>query len=124
MRFLVDNNLSPLVATYLNDAGHEAVHVRDYDMRAASDTIVLARADAENRVLLSADTDFGGLLAQQRAEKPSVLLIRRLAGRRATEQVSIVLDNLAAVTADLEAGAIVVLTDTAIRIRRLPVLPR
>jgi predicted nuclease of predicted toxin-antitoxin system len=99
------------------------VHVREYDMRAAPDTAVLARAASENRVLLSADTDFGGLLARERADKPSVLLIRRLAGRRAAEQVTVVLDNLDAVAADLESGAIVVLTDTVIRVRRLPVLP-
>ena len=92
-------------------------------MRAAPDTAVLARAASENRVLLSADTDFGGLLARERADKPSVLLIRRLAGRRAAEQVTVVLDNLDAVAADLESGAIVVLTDTVIRVRRLPVLP-
>ena len=73
-------------------------------------------------VLLSADTDFGGLLARQRADKPSVLLIRRLVGPRAAEQVTIVLDNLDTVAADLETGAIAVLTDTVMR--RLPVLPR
>lgn len=32
------------------------------------------------------DTDFGGLLARSRVASPSVLLIRRLAGRRAAEQ--------------------------------------
>ena len=94
MRFLVDNNLSPLVACHLNEAGHDAVHVREYDMQAAPDTAVLARARSEERVLLSADTDFGALLVRQRADGPSVLLIRRLVGRRAAEQAAIILANL------------------------------
>jgi predicted nuclease of predicted toxin-antitoxin system len=74
--------------------------------------------------VISADTDFGTLLARQAATKPSVLLVHRLVGRRVAKIGRIILANLDAVTADLEAGAVVVLTEDAIRIRRLPVLPR
>ncbi len=55
-------------------------------MQAAPDAAVLQRARVDERVLVSADTDFGGLLSRSRATGPSVLLIRRLAGRRAAEQ--------------------------------------
>jgi predicted nuclease of predicted toxin-antitoxin system len=92
-------------------------------MQAAPDPDVLERAAAEQRILLSADTDFGTLLARRRARTPSVLLIRRLSGRRAREQVAVVLANLDGVREDLEAGAVVVLTEDRIRIRRLPLLP-
>jgi len=37
MRFLVDNALSPAVAHYLRDAGHDAVHVRDLQMHTSED---------------------------------------------------------------------------------------
>ena len=37
LRFLIDNALSPLVAERLTAAGHEAAHVRDYDLQAAND---------------------------------------------------------------------------------------
>jgi hypothetical protein len=62
-------------------------------------------------------------MAQQRATSPSVLLIRRRLGRRAAEQVTVIQDNLPAVAGDLAAGAVVVLADERIRIRRLPLLP-
>ncbi|HVS28841.1 MAG TPA: DUF5615 family PIN-like protein [Solirubrobacteraceae bacterium] len=39
MRFLIDNVLSPIVADALTAAGHDAAHVRDYGLQAASDGV-------------------------------------------------------------------------------------
>ena len=91
MKLLIDNNPSPLPADALKAAGHDAVHVCDLDMQAAPDEAVLEPARAVGRVLISADTDFGGLLSRSRASSPSVILIRRLVGRRAAEQATIIL---------------------------------
>ena len=120
MKFLIDNNLSPLLAEGMKAAGHDAVHVRDLGMQAAADPTVLEHARSENRVLVSADTDFGALLARSQASSPSVLLIRRLAGRRAADQVAIILANLQPIAEDLAVGAVVVLGDEWLRVRRLP----
>ena len=120
MKFLIDNNLSPLLADALKAAGHDAVHLRDLGMQAATDYVVLEHARADERILVSADTDFGGLLAWSGASTPSVILIRRLAGRRAAEQAAIILANLDQVAEDLTAGAIVVLHEDSLRVRRLP----
>lgn len=67
MRFLIDNNLSPLLADALKAAGHDAVHLRDLGMQAATDHVVLEHTRADDRILVSADTDFGGLLARSGA---------------------------------------------------------
>ncbi len=121
MRFLVDQCLSVELAERLAAAGHDDVHVASYGLSRADDEEILARAAAEGRVLVSADTDFGGLLAARDVVVPSVVLFRRRTRRRPHEQAMILLTNLAVVEEDLDTGAIAVVDDAGIRIRRLPI---
>jgi predicted nuclease of predicted toxin-antitoxin system len=121
MRFLLDNHLSPRVTQLLRTAGHDVLHVRDLGMQSATDEVVIGLAQAEDRVLVSADTDFGTLLARSHASAPSFLLMRRASGRRAAEQAALILANCESVRNELAAGAIVVLGEETLRIRRLPI---
>jgi predicted nuclease of predicted toxin-antitoxin system len=120
MRFLLDHNISPKVADPLRAAGHDVAVVREVGMSRATDEVVIDFARRERRVLVSADTDFGTILARTRASTPSFVLIRRMAHERPSQQASMILDNLPTVADDLEAGAIVVLGDRTLRIRLLP----
>ena len=121
MKFLVDNALSPRLAELLNEAGHDAVHVRNRGLQRASDSDLFELAAREARTILSADTDFGTLLALRRETRPSVVLFRGRAPRRPERQAGLLLTNLQMIGGELDAGAIITIYEGRLRIRRLPI---
>ena len=121
MNFLIDNPLSARVASGLRAAGHDAVHVLDYRMHAATDEAIFERAASESRVLVSIDTDFGTLLSLRQTTAPSVILFRGSSPQRAEAQVALILSGLPAIEAALQRGAIVVLERHRLRLRELPI---
>jgi predicted nuclease of predicted toxin-antitoxin system len=122
MRFLVDQCLSPDFATALARHGHDVVHLRDLGMQRAPDTEVLQHTRNQDSVLVSADTDFGTILAHTSATRPSVVIFRRLTGRRPTEQAALLLANLPTIADALDNGSIVIIEEARIRVRALPII--
>jgi predicted nuclease of predicted toxin-antitoxin system len=101
VRSLVDNALSPIVADGLRQIGHDATHVRDYGLQEAEDEKIVALGKDENRILLSADTDFGTLLALRRQRKPSVILFRRGTRQRGSAHIRLLAHDRQPVAAGL-----------------------
>jgi predicted nuclease of predicted toxin-antitoxin system len=119
VKLLVDECLSQRLARLLESQGHDAVHVGERGLLGQTDEEVMACALGEGRVVISADTDFGELLARSNASLPSVVLLRRQL-HDPDDQAAVIAHALEAASDDITAGAIVVITDTRIRIRSLP----
>jgi predicted nuclease of predicted toxin-antitoxin system len=123
LRFLIDNALSPVVARLLRLAGHDAVHLRERNLHAATDAVVFELAAAEGRALVSADTDFAQILAHRGASRPSLILFRSSRARRPEAQADLLLTRLAEIAERIEAGSIVVFDEARVRVRPLPIQP-
>jgi predicted nuclease of predicted toxin-antitoxin system len=121
MKFLIDNALSPQIAIGLVEAGYDAIHVREIDMRSSPDIDIFNLAIAEQRVIISADTDFGTLLALRAERFPSVILFRRGISHIPQVQLSILLLNLPSIADLLEQGSIIIFDKNRIRTRTLPI---
>lgn len=121
MKFLIDNALSPGIARLLAEVGHDAVHVRDYGLHAAEDSVILHRAGIEERVVVSADSDFATLLALSRRDKPSFILFREADIIRPEDYASRLLECLPILETELDAGCVVTFRRGRIRVRTLPI---
>ena len=72
----MDNSLSAQIAEGLRGSGHDASHVREYGLQHSSDELIFEKAADEDRIIISADTDFAEILALRRETKPSLVLLR------------------------------------------------
>lgn len=86
--------------------------------------MIFELAAAQDRIVISADTDFGTLLALREEQKPSVVLVRGAVPREPTLQTQFIVANLPQVKDCLEEGALVVMDPRRIRVRGLPIQGR
>ena len=117
---LLDNNLSPKLAEPLRTVGHDFVHVPDIGRQRATGELSSIPLEPTARCWSGRHQlrHPAGSLARPRAV---VLAETRASGPRAADQAALILDNLDAIRADLETGAVVVLGENRIRVRRLPI---
>jgi predicted nuclease of predicted toxin-antitoxin system len=106
------------VAEWLRSQGHDAVHVFEAGLNQAGDREILAKAARKRQILLTSDLDFGEIVARS-SGRVSVLILRLRS--TATANVTRLEVALTQATAALNAGAVVIVGEASVRLRRLPV---
>ena len=95
--------------------------MRELGLQGAADEVIFASAKDQDLIVVSADTDFGMLLALWQDSKPSVILFRRGSERRPDQQMGLLIANLPVIQQVLDEGSIVVFEQNRVRIRSLPI---
>src|SRR4051812_1249358 len=62
MRFLADQDVYALTIRFLRDLGHDVVTARELNMSRAQDAALLRTAQADKRIFVTRDKDFGNLV--------------------------------------------------------------
>lgn len=123
MRFLTDAGISPASVAFLEQIGHDVVHVRTINMQRSSDRAIVDHATTDRRSIITFDLDFGEILAVGVLDRPSVILLR-LSNERPEEVNRRLSTVIAEQQAALESGALVLVEDTRYRVRKLPIARR
>ncbi|MCO5053721.1 MAG: DUF5615 family PIN-like protein [Verrucomicrobiae bacterium] len=75
MCFLIDAQLPPALARWLREAGHDAKHVEDVNLREAEDSPIWRYALENQTILITKDEDFAAR-AKQSGNAPVIVWLR------------------------------------------------
>jgi predicted nuclease of predicted toxin-antitoxin system len=87
MRFLVDECTGPGVAAWLRAQQHDVFSVYDQE-RGADDDAVLQRANAEDRILITIDKDFGEKVFREARPHKGIVFLR-LSDQRTDNKIAV-----------------------------------
>jgi predicted nuclease of predicted toxin-antitoxin system len=111
--------LSPTLASWLADRGHDAVHAADLGLQRAADVAIIARAKQEARTVITVDLDYPRLLTLAQATEPSLILFRD--GDWSDAAVIARMGEVLAALTDADIiQSIIVVDHLRVRRRRLP----
>jgi predicted nuclease of predicted toxin-antitoxin system len=120
VKFLIDMQLSPDLAVWLCNQGHDATHASTTGLAQASDQEILEVAKKNQRIVVTADLDYPRLLALVAASGPGIILFRG-GDFSEKETTSLMARILEAIPAEEFAISVVVVDKKRIRKRRLPI---
>ncbi len=119
---LLDQGLPRSTVSFLAEFGFTALHAAEIGLSRAPDSEILEYARQRELIVVTLDADFHMLLAISGATSPSVIRLRRQR-LNAKEAAAVIRAVLECSQQSLEEGAVVSVSSTLIRVKRLP-LPR
>lgn len=76
IRFKIDENLHPELASFIQEHGHDAVTVWDQGLRGTPDTNLAQVCRAEGRALITLDLDFADIRTYPPEEYHGLIVLR------------------------------------------------
>jgi predicted nuclease of predicted toxin-antitoxin system len=119
MRFLADMGVAMQVVEWLKEQRHNVAHLRGENLQRMPDSDIFRKAATEARILLTFDLDFGEIVALSGQKNVSVVLFR-LRNTRTPHVIERLKVALQETKHMLESGAIIVVEENRLRVRRLP----
>ena len=120
MKFLADMGISQRTVEYLRETNFDAIHLREQGLQKLQDPIILQKAKAEGRILLTHDLDFSDLMAASGNSMPSVIVFR-LKSMKADNVNRHLAAIIETVGSQLTEGVIISVNEQRIRVRKLPI---
>ena len=116
VRLFADENMARAIVIWLRDQGHDVLYASDVQPGAA-DFNWLERAEAEKRVILTSDKDFGDLIFRDRLTSHGVVLLR-LADMPLMDRLARLQQAWSSVESH-SIGKFIVITPNKVRLRNL-----
>ncbi len=112
--------ISNKVSDWLKNLEHDAVHLNDLGLHMLPDVEIIKKASEESRIILTADMDFGQLLALTQLSSISVIQFRvtDFTPLNIISKLELLFDKFSGY---LETGYILTVEDNRIRSRKLPI---
>lgn len=120
MDILADENVPRGVVTWLRNTGHDVLFAAEVRPGAA-DVDWISRAALEQRLIVTADKDFGELVFRMRLSSHGIVLLRL-----DNLTVAEIVGRLQSVWSIVEAnpvGRFIVVTENKVRVRSMPLAP-
>lgn len=121
MKFLLDMGISGRAGNWLQDQGYDIVHLSDVGLFDLPDADIITKAIKEDKIILTADMDFGHILAFSKSDTVSVIQFRLSDFTPAAliEKLQLVLEKF---STQMQAGHhIITVEDNKVRVRKLPI---
>jgi predicted nuclease of predicted toxin-antitoxin system len=121
MRLLLNENVTGTVILELRKRGHDVLLSVKESMRSEADDAILARAQTDERIVVTHDKDFGELAFRSQLPASCGVILLRLTGSDPDADNQRILEAVESRTD--WAGHFSVVTDDRIRMRPLPSVP-
>jgi len=112
--------ISIRVNTWLRESGHDTLHLSEKGLHRLADSAIIHKASEENRIILTADMDFGHLLATHKEYNVSVIQFRVTDFKAANiiDKLTLVFDKF---VSEANSHFLITVEDNRIRYRIIPI---